>query len=83
MTIDQEIEPGQVYREPDEDRAFKIMAVSEVQQQAKILYIDEFDGEGIVDTRKRAKFKPTEVIKRRLAEGSLVRVGADHHGGLS
>jgi hypothetical protein len=83
MTIDQEIEPGQVYREPDEDRAFKIMAVSDVQKQAKILYIDDLDGEGIIDTRKRAEFKPIEVIRRRLAEGSLVRVGTDEHGGIS
>lgn len=82
MTIDQEIKPGQVYREPDDDRAFKIMDVSEVQEQAKVLYIDDIEGEQVVDTRRKAEFKPIEVIRRRLAEGSLVRVGADHHGGL-
>ncbi|MFB6303063.1 MAG: hypothetical protein ABEH78_09415 [Haloferacaceae archaeon] len=82
MTIDQEIKPGQVYREPDDDSAFKIMDVSEVMEQAKVLYIDDIDGEEVVDTRKRAEFKPLEVIRRRLAEGSLVRVGTDHHGGV-
>lgn len=82
MTIDQEITAGQVYREPDTEKAFKIMEVSEVQEQAKVLYIDDIEGEQVVDTRGRAKFKPIDVIRRRVAEGSLVRVGTDPYGDL-
>lgn len=80
MTIDQEIEPGQVYREPDSDRAFKIMDVSRVQQQAKVLYLDDIEDEQVVDTKGRADFKPIDIIKQRLAEGSLERVGSDPYG---
>lgn len=77
MEIDQEIEPGQIYRETDTDKAFKIMDVSQVQQQAKILYIDEIEEGQIVDTRGQSEFKPTEIIREKLAQGELVRVGSD------
>lgn len=74
MAIDQEIEPGQLYRETDTDRAFKVMDVSETMDQAKIIYIEGIDDERVVDTRGTAKFKPLDVMRRRLAEGSLVRI---------
>lgn len=77
MPIDQDIEPGELFKETDTDRAFKVMEVSSVSEQAKVLYIDDIEGEQVVDTRGVSEFKPLDVIKRRLAEGSLVRVGAD------
>lgn len=77
MPIDQEIETGQIYRETDTEKAFKIMDVSEVQKQAKILYIDDIEGEQMVDTRGLSEFKPTEIMREKLAQGELVRVGSD------
>lgn len=74
MSSDTDIEPGQLYRETDTDRAFKILEVSPQMEQAKVLYLDDVDGERYVDTRGRTEFKFFDVIRRRLAEGSLERV---------
>lgn len=77
MSTDKEIESGQLYRETDTDRAFKIMGVSQVQEQAKVLYLDNIENEQVVDTRGQSEFKPLESIRRKLAQGELVRVGTD------
>lgn len=74
MASDTDIEPGQLYRETDTDRAFKVLEVSPQMGQAKVMYLDDVDPDRYVDTRGRTEFKFTEVIRRHLAEGSLVRV---------
>lgn len=82
MPIDQEIKSGQLYRETDADRAFKVLEVSPVLEQAKVLYLDEIEEEQVVDTRGRTEFKPLDIIRRKLAEGRLVRVGTDHYSDI-
>lgn len=77
MPVDQDIEAGQLYRETDTEKAFKIMDVSRSQEQAKVLYLDEIEGEQVVDTRGQSEFKPIDIIRQKLARGDLVRVGSD------
>lgn len=74
MSSDTDIEPGQLYRETDTERAFKVLEVSPQMAQAKVMYLDDVGRERYVDTRGRTEFKFIDVIRRRLAEGTLVRI---------
>lgn len=74
MQIDQNIEPGQLYREADTERSFKILSVRSELGQARVMYLDDVNRERLVDTRGRTDIKLIDAIKRKLAEGSLVRV---------
>lgn len=75
--MDQEIKPGQLYRETDTEKAFKVLEVRPELEQVKVLYLDDIEGEQYVDTRGRTEFKFVDTIRRKLAEGSLVRLADD------
>lgn len=74
MSSETDIEPGQLYRETDTERAFKVLEVSPQMAQAKVMYLDDVGREQYVDTRGRTEFKFVDVIRRQLAEGTLVRI---------
>lgn len=74
MSNETEIEPGQLYRETETERAFKVLEVSPQMEQAKVLYLHDVEGEQYVDTRGRTEFKFLYSIRRGLADGTLVRI---------
>lgn len=80
MSSEVDIEPGQLYKETDTDRAFKVLEVSPQMEQAKVLYLHDVDGEQYVDTRGRTEFKFIYSIRKRLAEGTLVRITGEPSG---
>lgn len=77
MVIEQEIESGQIYRETNTERSFKVLEVRPELDQARVLYIEEIERERLVDTRGQSEIKFIDVLRRKLANGSLVRMRND------
>lgn len=77
MAVDQDIEPGQLYKDTDTDKSFKVLDVRTEIEQVRVLYLDDINSEQLVDTRGRIEVKLIDTIRRQLAEGRLVRVSDD------